>query len=161
MAIAKKIGFDVPPFFILDFDEIGFVFAVKRFDRLEGKALRMEDLCQINNKYSENKYNSSCEKVAQSIAKFSLAPKVDLTKFYQRVVFCYFIGNADMHLKNWTLLESPGGEGRLMLSPCYDLINTRLPIPGEKEDIGLSLNGKKRNFQRGYFQKFGRKTGIV
>ncbi len=161
MAIAKKTGFDVPPFSILNFDKVGLVFAIKRFDRLEDKPLRMEDMCQTNKVLCKDKYNSSCEKVAKSIARFSLAPKVDLTEFYRRIIFSYFIGNGDMHLKNWALLESPKSEGRLMLSPCYDLLNTRLPIPGEREDIGLSLNGKKRNFQRSYFQKFGEKLGLT
>ena len=161
MGIAKKIGFDVSPFSLLNFDNLGFVFAIKRFDRLKDKSLRMEDMCQIINTLSENKYKSSCEKVAKLIENFSLAPKVDLTKFYRRIIFCYFIGNGDMHLKNWALFESSKLEGRLMLSPCYDLLNTRLPIPGEKEDIGLSLNGKERNFQRSYFQMFGEKLGLT
>ena len=161
MAIAKKIGFEVPPFSLLNIDNVGFVFAIKRFDRWKNNPLRMEDMCQINKTPSESKYESSCEKVAKSIKKFSLAPKVDLTEFYRRIIFCYFIGNGDMHLKNWALLESQKLEGRLMLSPCYDFLNTRLPMPGEREDIGLSLNGKKGNFQRSYFQKFGEKLELT
>ena len=156
MAIAKKIGFETPPFSMLYVDG-RFIFTIKRFDKLDGQSLMLEDMCQIIQSPSSDKYESSCEKVATCIAKFSSAPKIDLTEFYRRLVFCYFIANADMHLKNWSLLENRMLEGHLQLSPCYDLLNTRLPIPGEKIDIGLPLGGKERNLQKTYFQRFGRK----
>ena len=160
MAIAKRIGLDVPPFSILQVDPEDskkLIFAIKRFDRTHRKTpLLKEDMCQINQIKSSNKYSGSYEGIAKSIQKFSSAPKIDLHKFYQRLLFCYFIANADMHLKNWSLLENEkGSEGRFILSPCYDLLNTRLVIPKESTDIGLPLNGKQRHLQKSYFKTFG------
>ncbi|MCB0422703.1 MAG: HipA domain-containing protein [Bdellovibrionales bacterium] len=160
MAIAKKLGFDVPPFSILHIDQIGIIFAIKRFDQFENEALMVEDMGQVICVPSSDKYQSSNEKIAAAIAKYSSAPTIDLNKFYRRLIFSYFIGNADMHLKNWSLLENPKAKGSYMLSPCYDFLNTRLPIPQERIDIGLLLNGKSRNLKWTYFRNFGEKIKI-
>ena len=161
MAIAKKTGFEVPPFSVLHMDNMGVVFAIKRFDRSNDKPLMVEDMAQVTQLHSDNKYDSSCERVAKCIKQLSSAPQIDLTKFYRRIIFCYFIANGDMHLKNWSLLENPKAEGQWKLSPCYDLLNTRLAIEKESHDIGLLLNGKSRKLRKGDFQKFGQSLSLT
>jgi len=156
MAIAAKAGIDIPPFTLLDVEEVGRVFAIKRFDRVGAKPLKLEDMGQIIDVPSGDKYESSYEKVAKAIEKNSSAPIVDLDRFFRRVAFCYLVCNGDMHLKNWSLLETE--ETRTYkLSPAYDLLNTRLPLGNdEKIDTGLKLNGKDRKHRPSDFVAFGR-----
>lgn len=160
MAIAKELEFDVPSFSIFNIEKIGVIFATKRFDRENDTPLMMEDMGQVINVPSSDKYESSCERVAKAIAQHSSAPPIDLNKFYRRLIFCYFIANADMHLKNWSLLENAKAKGTYLLSPCYDFLNTRVPIPSERIDIGLTLNGKSNNLKRTYFRDFGEKINL-
>ncbi|MEQ1664874.1 MAG: type II toxin-antitoxin system HipA family toxin [Bdellovibrionales bacterium] len=160
MAIAKELGFEVPSFTILNIEKIGFIFAIKRFDRENDEPLMLEDMGQVINVPSADKYDASYEKVAKAIALYSSAPPIDLNLFFRRLIFSYFIANADMHLKNWSLLENAKALGTYKLSPCYDFLNTRLPIPSEKIDIGLTLNGKLSNLKRSYFIDFGTKIGL-
>lgn len=153
MAIAKKCGFNVPPFTLLEIEGLGFVFAVKRFDRTKaGEPLMVEDMGQVIQIPCSDKYSTSCERVAAAISRYSSAPVIDLTDFFRRVLFCYLTANADMHLKNWSILENEKAFGSFMLSPCYDFLNTRLSIPDEAIDIGLPINGKSRNLQKSYFK---------
>jgi serine/threonine-protein kinase HipA len=161
MAIAKTCGFNVPPFTLLKFDKLGYVFAIKRFDRTkDGTPLMAEDMGQVIQVPSSDKYDSSCERVAKNIAQYSSAPIVDLTDFFRRIVFCFLTANADMHLKNWSILENEKQMGTFSLSPCYDLLNTRLPIPNEQIDIGLPIGGKSRNLRKSYFESLAERIKI-
>jgi serine/threonine-protein kinase HipA len=58
------------------------------------------------------------------------------------VVFSYLTGNADMHLKNFSLLETEE-RGKYMLSPAYDMLSTALVNKADTEELALTLNGKK------------------
>jgi hypothetical protein len=84
----------------------------------------------------------------------SWTTRLAVVDFFRRLVFCFATGNGDMHLKNWALLEDEAQTGAMRLSPCYDLLNTRLALPREPIDIGLPLRGKTRNLQGSYFRKF-------
>ena len=60
-------------------------------------------------------------------------------EFVRRLVFSVLIGNADMHLKNWSLLYPDTRTP--MLSPAYDFISTIPYIPGDR--LALSFGGTK------------------
>jgi serine/threonine-protein kinase HipA len=154
MSIARELGFRIPPSALVNIPHLGFVYVIRRFDRINGVPRRMEDMAQIIGELSNDKYESSNEKVAQAIRDHAVAFPLDLNDYFRRLLFCFLIANGDMHLKNWSLLEKETLNGELDLSPCYDLLNTRLPLPRESIDMGLSLLGKKRNLQRTYFYKF-------
>ena len=157
MAIARALKFPTPPFDLLEFESIGRVFAIRRFDRsLDDRSLMQEDMCQVIGILSDRKYDLSYEQIANVIRKYSSAPQIDLYDFYRRLVFCYLVLNGDMHLKNWSLLENQKDLGSFILAPCYDLLNTRLPLPKEKSDIALQLNGKDRNLTKKNFSCFGK-----
>ena len=159
MSIARAVGFSVPPSTLIEIPSLGYVFVVRRFDRTTSGAPRMmQDMAQIIGESSEDKYEGSYEKVAEAIRRHASAPIIDLNEFLRRLVFCFLTANADMHLKNWSLIEKTTLDGQFNLSPCYDFLNTRLPIPRESIDIGLSIRGKKRNLQGSYFQKFASET---
>lgn len=77
---------------------------------------------------------------------------LDKLRFFEAAVFNYVIGNNDMHLKNFSMVLSDMG---WVLSPFYDLINVKIILPKDTEDIALLLGGKKENFNKGYFDRLG------
>lgn len=157
MAIARRLRFKVPPVALVGVPlPVGPIFVIKRFDRIAAGKLLTEDAAQLLGIPSADKYTTSNERVAGAIER--RATKLDLTDFFRRLVFCFAIGNGDMHLKNWALLEDEALTGAMRLSPCYDLLNTRLALPRESIDIGLALRGKTRTLQGSYFRKFALET---
>lgn len=161
MAIARAAGFEVPPFALVNIPGLGNVFAIRRFDITEsGLRLMMEDMGQLIRVPSDDKYDSTFERVAAAIRAHSSAPEIDIEDFFRRIVFCFLIANADMHLKNWTLLENERALGTFKLAPCYDMLNTRLPIPRERSETGLKMQGRDRNLKASYFKSFGRSIGL-
>jgi serine/threonine-protein kinase HipA len=109
----------------------------------------MEDMCQLSERLTEHKYRGSHEQIARLILKFSHAPKLDLSNFCQQTLFCWLTGNADMHLKNFSLYSLV--KGQHVLSPAYDMLSTALVMPEDKEELALTLHGKKRKLSRNDF----------
>lgn len=108
-------------------------YLTKRFDidSQTGKKLGVEDFATLAGKTKETegeefKYNSSYEAIADLIKKYVGAYPVALEEFYKLVVFNFLFSNGDAHLKNFSLLET--SQGDYVLSPAYDLINTRLHV---------------------------------
>ncbi len=116
-------------------------YLTKRFDRTKSRKLAMEDMAQITEVLTENKYNSSMERVGKAIRKHSDNPGLDVVNFLDVALFCHLTGNADMHLKNFSLLTEE--DGLTGLSPAYDLVATKLVIPKDLEEAALPINGKK------------------
>ena len=83
-----------------------------------------------------------------------------MTELYLRIVFSYVVGNSDMHLKNFSLIETEGGSGEYILSPAYDLLPVNLIMPEDKEQFALTMNGKKQNIRRKDFLIYAEKCGI-
>jgi serine/threonine-protein kinase HipA len=109
---------------------------------------------------TEDKYKGSHEQIAKTIKQYSANPIFDLTRFYEVLLFTYLTGNGDMHLKNYSLFKDPVVGWKL--SAGYDLLNTRLVIPEEKdpEELALTLTGKKSNFNPDSFKEFGKTIGL-
>lgn len=100
----------------------------------------------------EDKYKGTMEKLGKTIGELSVNTLLDKLRFFESTVFNYCIGNNDMHLKNYSMFLSDTG---WVLSPFYDLINAKMILPRDKEDLALLLGGKKENFNKGYFDRFG------
>lgn len=161
MAIAQSLGFEIPPFTIFNVDKMGMVFAIKRFDlAVDGSQYRLEDFGQVLEIPSSEKYKSSYNKLAKAISEYSDAPVADLFEMWRRLLFSFYIANGDMHLKNWSLIELESMKGIFRLSPCYDFLNTRLPLHDEDIDLGLTLNGKKHKITKDIFVSFAKDIKI-
>ena len=115
------------------------VYIAHRFDRVEGKKIHIEDLCQLSEFLTENKYKSSYEKAGKLVAHYC-HKGLDLLSYFELVLFSYLCGNNDMHLKNFSLMHQPEG---VVLSPAYDLLNANLLNPKDEEELALTLNDKK------------------
>ena len=70
--------------------------------------------------------------------------------YWEVVVFSWITGNSDMHLKNFSLYKTPLG---YTLTPAYDLLSTAIVMPEDKEELALTLNGKKARIKRSDFEK--------
>ena len=124
-------------------------YITKRFDRTKDSKLAMEDMCQLTETLTGDKYRSSMEKVGKHIAKFSTRPGLDNINFFETALFSFLTGNADMHLKNFSLLTT--AENDVILSPAYDLVCTKIAMPDDKDEMGLTINGRKRRLKKSDF----------
>jgi len=73
-------------------------------------------------------------------------------------MFCWLTGNADMHLKNFSLYSPV--KGQYVLSPAYDMLSTALAILEDKDELALTLNGKKRKLNKSDFEKAFVQSGL-
>jgi serine/threonine-protein kinase HipA len=121
-------------------------YITKRFDRLGEHKLACEDMCQLTETLTEHKYRSSYEKIGKTLGLYSMQSGLDALDYFTLVVFSFVTGNADMHLKNFAMLEKENG--LFSLSPAYDLVSTILVIKNEEEQLCLSLNGKKNKIKK-------------
>jgi len=133
-------------------------YLTKRFDREKKSKLHVEDMAQLTETLTEYKYKGSMEKIGKVIKQYSTYPGIDLLAFYELALFSFITGNADMHLKNFSLMYLPDDE--ISLSPAYDLLSTKLLIKEDNEEMALPLNGKKSNFKKEDFVQFAEYLGI-
>jgi len=148
MTLAGLVGIDVPPVRLIDIAAIDNLprdigrlagqraFVVERFDRLpDGPAVHIEDFAQVFGVYPEAKYErASYRNIAGVVA--AEGTQSDIAEFVRRVVFTTLIGNADMHLKNWSLIYPDRRQARL--APAYDLVSTIVHLPDDKAALSFS-----------------------
>ena len=121
-------------------------YITKRFDRNKKDKIAVEDFCQLTENLTEHKYRGSIEKVAKTTHQFTTNKGFEVLRLFELVLFCYLTGNADMHLKNFALIENAFGE--FELSPAYDLVSTALVIADDQEETALTINGKKSRLKK-------------
>lgn len=164
MTMADVAGISTVPHALIKGNE-GLAYITKRVDRIfaNGKTamLAMEDFCQLDLRLTEDKYRGSYERCAKIIKQYSSRVGVDMSEFYIRLVFCFIVGNSDMHLKNFSLIETGEGSEEYILSPAYDLLPVNANMPDDKEQFALAMNGKKTNIRKGDFLKFADICGIT
>lgn len=134
-------------------------YIIKRFDRVNGDKLSCEDLCQLTEELTEYKYRGSMERVGKTIKQYSDSPMLDVLNFFEISVFSFLTGNADMHLKNFSILRDEKNNNGL--APCYDLLCTKLAVPDDKEEMALTINAKRNRIERKDFEIFGKTLGLV
>ena len=164
MTMADMAGISTVPHALIKGNK-GLAYITKRVDRnLTGdkvEMLAMEDFCQLDLRLTEDKYRGSYERCAKIIQRYSSRVGIDMAEFYIRLVFCFIVGNSDMHLKNFSLIETAEGSGEYVLSPAYDLLPVNANMPADKEQFALAMNGKKMNIRKGDFLKFADTCGIT
>lgn len=164
MSMAQACGIATVPHALVRLED-GWAYITRRVDRaFEPGApvglLAMEDFCQLDLRLTQDKYRGSYERCANIITRHSSRPGLDLSELYLRLVFCFVAGNSDMHLKNFSLLETEERSGQYALSPAYDLLPVNLVMPEDQEQTALTLNGKKANIRRKDFLLFAQNCGI-
>ena len=132
MTLARLAGIDVPAIELIDMTAIENLpeglnvrgtqaLKIKRFDRIDSGPVHIEDFAQIFGVFPDAKYdNATMRRIAQVIGVEGKT--ADVTEFIRRVVFNALIGNADMHLKNWSLIYPDRRSAAL--APAYDFVST-------------------------------------
>lgn len=147
MTLARLVGIDVPAIKLVDVDAIanlpkgvetlkGQTLAIQRFDRLsDGAPVHVEDFAQIFDVYPADKYRKAS---AMNIASVICAESGndDIAEFTRRLTFNALIGNADMHLKNWSVIYTD--KRNAALTPAYDFVSTVPYIPDETAALKVS-----------------------
>lgn len=167
MQMARATKIRTVPFALLrtGSDDGQLAYITRRIDR-EGRGkkvalLAMEDFCQLENRLTVDKYKGSYERCAKVVATYSSAVGIDMAELFLRIAFSYAVGNSDMHLKNFSLIETKSGEGVYRLSDAYDMLPVNVILPTDTEELALTLNGKKRNIRRNDFLAFAEAAGII
>lgn len=149
MKLAELFKLDIVPVNMIRLQSGELCLITKRIDRNpDGSKNHMIDFLQILE--LADKYKGTMETLGKTIGELSVNTLLDKLRFFESAVFNYIIGNNDMHLKNYSMFLSEMG---WVLSPFYDLLNVKLLIPKDKEDVALMLGGKKENFNKGYFDR--------
>lgn len=127
-------------------------YITKRIDRTEkGKKIHMLDMLQITEAF--DKYRSSMEKVGKALHNYSDNTLLDKIFYFELAVFSFLTGNNDMHLKNFSMIESPSG---WVFAPAYDLLNVTIVFPEDTEELALTLEGKKKKLKWEHFERLGK-----
>ena len=141
MRLAASIGIEVPLHGLIYSKDNSLTYFIKRFDRKGQKdKIAVEDFAQLSGMSRDTKYNYSMEKLVKLIDDYCTFPSVEKTKLFNLVLLNFLVGNEDMHLKNYSIIIS---NGKVELSPAYDLLNSTIVLKGDTEEIALSLKGKK------------------
>ncbi len=144
---------------LLRMEDGSLAYITKRIDRKVKRRIAMEDFCQLSEKLTEDKYKGSYEMCAKLLRKWSSRPLLDVTNFYYLLLFSFVTGNSDMHLKNFSLIAD--GAGSHILAPAYDLLPVNLILEEDKEEIALTLGGKKAKLGYATFLQLGVHIGIA
>lgn len=154
MQIVRGADIPVPEFFISDDEKL---FIMKRFDIVEdNKYLGFEDMCVLQGKQRDDKYDGTYEQIAKTIKIFvsSKHKKTSLKNFFKMTIINFLVQNGDAHLKNFGLVYD--GIKDIRLAPAYDVVCTTAYI---KDDIpALHLLGSKKWWDKKYLLRFGVQT---
>lgn len=159
MHLAEVAKIDIVPHTLMRMVDDSLCYVTRRIDRTsKGEKIAMEDFCQLTERQTEYKYKSSYEAIGKAILHYSSVPKMDMTNFMEVVLFSWIVGNNDMHLKNFSLYKPK--EGKPRLTPAYDMLNAAIVNPRDKEELALTLNGKKSKIKADDFIKAATTLGL-
>ena len=142
MQIARQVyGLQTAENALIFFNDGEPAYITKRFDvKEDGSKWGKEDFAALAEKTEENagtnfKYKYSYEALGRLLEKYVSAYHVEVEKLFSLIVFNFLFSNGDAHLKNFSLIETPNGD--YVLSPAYDLLNTRIHV----NDSDFALDG--------------------
>jgi serine/threonine-protein kinase HipA len=150
LELARRVGIEVPANRLVEIDKINglpkeahtvgkMALAVERFDRLADRSrVHMEDFAQVFGLYPDDKYKHRSYANIASVLWAETSQETTY-EFVRRVVFSVVMGNADMHLKNWSLLYPD--RRTPVLSPAYDLVSTVPYLPNDT--LGLNFGDSR------------------
>jgi serine/threonine-protein kinase HipA len=157
MQLARLSGLITEECGLMRMDEHELGFLTRRFDRLDdGSKLHQEDFCQLSELTPASKYQGTAEGCAKVVKRFASEPGIELLRLFEQLLFSWWVGNGDLHLKNLSLLVDR--EGMIRLTPAYDLVSTMLVI--ENDPLVMPVCGKKDNLKRSTWSDFAAYCGI-
>lgn len=113
--------------------------ALRRYDRSGLRRLHQEDFAQVMGKRPANKYDSTFDDLVAAAVNVLGAEAGE--ELLARLVLMIATGNADAHLKNWSLLYPDGI--RPVLAPLYDQVAT-IAWPRFDRELAMKIRGLKQ-----------------
>lgn len=168
LAFARRVGIDVPEIGLTEAagianmppgvrQDLGKAMYIKRFDRDGTARVHIEDFAQIFNQYPADKYhNVSYGNMLSGIWRAMGEQQTE--EFVRRLVFSIGIGNADMHLKNWSVIYRDGKTPQL--TPAYDYLSTIVYIPNDKLALTLARTKEWEEINDHLLERFARRAGV-
>ncbi len=169
MTWAREAGFDVPVCDVLPayavrgvpaeyIASVPSVFVVRRFDRGDGATrIHQEDLAQVQGRPPHNREDGTY----QDIGRFALLAMGEDAhdEFIRRLVFILASGNADAHMKNWSLLYPDRVTPRW--TPLYDQLAT-VAWADHSKKLALKLCGRRElaSISRETLEVYSNKVGV-
>ena len=155
MRLAELTGLEIPIHGLIWSKDNSLTYFIKRFDRKgQNDKIPVEDFAQLAGLNRDTKYDYSMEKIVTLINMYCTFPAIENIKLFKLVLFNFLIGNEDMHLKNFSIINR---DGKITLSPSYDVVNSAIEYKKPEEEIALPLMGKKKkltqNILINYFGK--------
>ena len=151
MKLAELFKIEVVPSNMIRLASGELCYITKRIDRKKDNSkIHMIDFLQILE--LEDKYLGTMENLGKTVGEISVNTLMDKLRFFELTLFNFIIGNNDMHLKNFSMWLTDIG---WVLSPAYDLLNVKIILPKDMDETALLFGGKKKNFNKGYFNRFG------
>ena len=143
MSFARNFGFDIPYNGIIKQDE-HFHYIIKRYDRFQNMKIDHYEVLSLLGKQSADKYSITCKEIVEKCKEYLTAD--DLVQLFRFIVFSIIIGHGDLHAKNISLIShsNNSGETKMELAPLYDISTSSIYFDVDNNDIGLSINGKKK-----------------
>jgi serine/threonine-protein kinase HipA len=156
MTFAGMLGMDVPDMRLVDLNEIeglpaglgefsGQAYAIRRFDRGPDGPVHIEDFAQVFGVFPEQKYQKASYRLISRVLGVETGA-AGVAEFIRRLVFNTLIGNADMHLKNWSLIYPDGRTPAL--SPAYDFVSTIPYLPDSTTALNFSRTKEMTKLSR-------------
>jgi serine/threonine-protein kinase HipA len=156
MRIAEAFGINVVKSSLIRLKSGELSYITKRIDRTEtGEKIHMLDMFQITEAF--DKYKSSMEKIGKALHEYSDNTLLDKLYFLELAIFSYLTGNNDMHLKNFSMIQTGNSWS---LAPAYDLLNVAIVNPDDTEELALTIEGKKKKLKWEHFQGLGIGMGL-
>jgi serine/threonine-protein kinase HipA len=157
MRLAELIGLEIPLHGLIWSKDNSLTYFIKRFDRKgQNDKIPVEDFAQLAGLSRDTKYDYSMERIVALINTYCTFPAIENIKLFKLVLFNFLTGNEDMHLKNFSIINR---EGKITLSPCYDLVNSTIEYKKQDEEIALPIRGKKKKLtQNILINYFGKET---
>ena len=156
MRIAEAFGINTVKSSLIRLQSGELSYITKRIDRTAtGEKIHMLDMFQITEAF--DKYKSSMEKIGKALNEYSDNTLLDKLNFLELGIFSFLTGNNDMHLKNFSMINS--GD-TWTLAPAYDLLNVAIVNPEDTEELALTLEGKKKKLKWEHFERLGINLGL-
>lgn len=171
MRLAELAGVNIPDIRLVELNQLdqlppvnlpneAYAFAIRRFDREDGRRIHMEDFAQILVKYPQEKYRSAnYQQIAKVLYQYAGDGLGDAQQLARRLLVNILLANGDAHLKNWSVLYPDTVTPSL--SPAYDIVTTRVYMNDERE-FALNL-GKSRDWYQvslAQFEYWAGKAGL-
>ena len=154
LRVARRLGLSVVEAAMITDTKGRSGLVVHRFDRKDGRRA-VEDACQLLGRYPSDKYLLSAEETATAVAEACAARPVAMRNVFIQLAFAWLIGNRDVHAKNMSVLQNPGGEWRV--APMHDVLST---LPYRDHTLALSIGGRTDGLIRRHLVDFGRELGL-